>query len=167
MILHELASCIHYFPISTVLRSLLCNELKLRVRVSAFSNSLSFYGIEIPQPAGIAWESEVTSCLYHPSTKMWIYHMKDMRELSERGLLISCYLSMCMNHFPQCAARIIDISLCTLRDLPRVRVNHSVDLPPLFHFCDDLLEHLTELRASTALQQYIPASYTSEQQDLS
>lgn len=165
-VLHELASCIHYFPIQTVLRSLLCNKLALRIRVSAFSNSLSVYGIEIPQPTGINWPSDVTQCVYHPATKMWIYHMQDCAELCDRGLLVSCYLSMCMNHFPQCAARIIDISICTLRDLPRVTISDSSELPPLFQDCGDLLEHLTDLRASTALQQYIPEPNASKQQHI-
>lgn len=160
------SSDLHIFPVGEILRQLMVGSMEVIYSSSPCARTLNAFGICLLNYTEMDMSDvAVSSSTYCPSTKSWVFRFSGCVGETEslvRASYVATYISTVMTTYPLFAARICDISLCTLRSAPRLRVSASTSMSPMFRGSECLYGRLVRLRASSAFDSLVSDVYESD-----
>ena len=139
-----LFECMNIYKLDRVLKSLLCDDWVFKLRLSNDESSLTLCGMTMPCPSSLV---VVGDCKYDVCLQSWV--CEGVSEVSDDvRLLYACvYLDTCMCGLSYAVPRILDVSLCCLREVVLANRRIVGDSFPFFFRGRSIVESLSKNRA--------------------
>lgn len=121
----QLVRYIHFYDTAEVLQRLATNALEVSVTRSHAHDTITIADITVPMTHAFGAIPD-TTCEYDTWTRTWMFQTKRKLPDRMRAHMIQLYLTEAFVTYPDCAARICDIAICTLRDMKHILIDNGV-----------------------------------------
>jgi len=147
----QLVRYISFFDTTEVLRRLANNTLDVIVTRSQEHDTITIADITVPMTHEFGAIPD-TTCEYDTWTKTWIFTATRRLPDKTRASLIQIYLTKAFVAYPDCAARICDVAIATLRNTKHIYVMQDIGGIWSTATHTDISSFLTLIRSTDAFQ---------------